>query len=176
MKMNGRNGMKKISIQLNSGSKEMSKTTNEGYLMEDNTLVPFKKLEMGDVSPEHIEELNNSMASVLDLVLLNNRLFDWKDEIKNSIANQIVKLEKSFMQHSAVVPINEVRIKEILRSELMSENVRELMQKELMDAAIKKLNKGSRIIRYAWRAVVVFLILFNAWLLSQGKIPIHFTP
>ena len=154
----------------------MCRTTNEGYIMKDGTLVPFKKLEIGDINPEHIDELNKSTASVLDLVLLNNKLFDWKDEIKNDVTKQIEKFAKTIIEHSKYCPANEERVKEIISTELVSENVKELMQKELMTAALEKLDKGSKIVRYVWRAVVALFILFNIYMIFKGKAPIQITP
>ncbi|MDQ7818647.1 MAG: hypothetical protein RDU14_16600 [Melioribacteraceae bacterium] len=154
----------------------MCEITTHGYKMQDGTIIPFRKLDMGDVSPEHVEEMNKSSASVWDVVLLRNTIFGFKDEIKRDLSDQIKKLTETLGKHGNYCPANEDAVKEIVHKELVSKDVKELMQKELKNAAIHQIDKGSKIIRYAWRVVLVIFVLLNIYLVFKGKSPIQITP
>jgi len=155
--------------------KPMCEITTHGYKMKDGTIIPFKKLNMGDVSPEHVEEMNQAAASVWDVVLLRNTFLGLKEDIKKDLSEQITKLTKSLEEHSNYCPANIEKVKGIVREELMSENVKELMHKNLMNAAMLQMNKGSKIAKYVWRAVVVVFIIINIYLVFKGKAPIQIT-
>jgi len=153
----------------------MSSTTACGYKMNDGTIVPFKKLNIGDISPEHVEEMNNASASVWDVALLRNSIYTLKDEIKKDVAEQIDKLSESIIKHVLYCPVNPDGVKEIIYKEIESENVKAQIQKQLRDTAIQQVNKGSKIVKYAWRAIVVIFLIINIYLILKGKSPIQVT-
>ncbi|MDQ7818911.1 MAG: hypothetical protein RDU14_17920 [Melioribacteraceae bacterium] len=154
----------------------MSETTTHGHKMTDGTIIPFKKLDIGDISPNHIDEMNKVSATLWDIVLLRNTIFDFKDEVKKDVCAQINELTKLIKNHESYCPANEDKVKELVQEELMSENVKKLMQKELMNVALKQVSKGSRIARYAWRAIIVIFLIINIYLFIIGKAVIQITP
>ncbi|MHB9005218.1 MAG: hypothetical protein ACYC6C_14400, partial [Coriobacteriia bacterium] len=137
---------------------------------------PFKKLNFGDIAPHHIEEMNVSMATMYNIVLVQNSIFQVKDDLSKKLDEQTITITKMFENHKGVCPVNKEAVEGIVHEELMSENVKELMQKELMSAAIHQIDKGSKIIRYAWRVVLVIFVLLNIYLVFKGKSPIQITP
>ena len=144
-------------------NKTMCEITAHGYKMKDGTVIPFKKLNMGEVSPEHIEEMNRAYASVWGMVLLRNDLLGLKDEIKKELSDQITKLTDSLEKHGKYCPANEDRIKEIINEEI---NQRTDL----------KIRKSAKIFDLMWKAAIVILVVVNIYLFILGKNPIQITP
>jgi len=62
----------------------MCKLTPEGYLMKDGTIIPLnEKLDISQVSPEHIEDLNTSYSTQLDSLLVRQGIIEIKECIDN---------------------------------------------------------------------------------------------
>lgn len=132
----------------------MCEITTHGYKMKDGAIIPFKKLNMGDVSPEHIEELNTSSASVWDIVLLRNNIFNLKDEISKDVGEQIEKLS---------IAMNK-------------EKIRDLVHEEIEKDKIARVKKGSKIFELIWKGALAILVVLNLVFLLLGKSPIQITP
>lgn len=141
----------------------MCKITNEGYQMKDGAVIPFKKLEIGDVSPEHIEELNKSYATVWDVVLLRNTIFSLREDIKKDVGEQIGKLTKTFGEHGSYCPANK-------------EKVKDLVNEVIEDRTDLKITRGKKYFDLIWKAAIVFIVLLNIYLYLKGKSPIQITP
>ena len=135
-------------------TKPMCEITTHGYKMKDDTIIPFRKLNMGDVSPEHIEELNTSSASVWDIVLLRNSIFSLKDEISKDVGEQIEKLS---------IAMNK-------------EKIRELVHEEIEKDKTARVKKGSKIFELIWKGALAILVVLNLIFLLLGKSPIQITP
>lgn len=145
------------------GDREMCEITTHGYKMKDGTIIPFKKLNMGDVSPEHVEEMNNASASVWDVILLRNTIFGLKDEIRKDVSEQLAEISKLFTEHETYCPVNK-------------EQVKKLVHEEIESRADLKIKKGAKIFDVIWKGAVVFLVVINIYLFIVGKNPIQITP
>lgn len=132
----------------------MCEITTHGYKMQDGTIIPFKKLNMGDVSPDHIEEMNRASASVWDVVLLRNTIFSLKDEISKDVGAQIEKLSMA----------------------MNKEKIKELVHEEINNRTDLKIKKSAKILDIIWKAAVVLIVVINIYLFVKGKSPIQITP
>lgn len=128
--------------------------TTNGYKMKDGSIIPFKKLNMGDVSPEHIEELNKSVASVWDVVLLRNTIFGLKDEISKDVGAQIERLSMA----------------------MNKEKIKELVHEEINNRTDLKIKRSVKIFDLIWKAAVVLIVVINIYLFIKGRSPIQITP
>ena len=135
-------------------TKPMCEITTHGYKMQDGTIIPFKKLNMGDVSPDHIEEMNRASASVWDVVLLRNTIFSLKDEISKDVGAQIEKLSMA----------------------MNKEKIKELVHEEINNRTDLKIKKSAKILDIIWKAAVVLIVVINIYLFVKGKSPIQITP
>jgi hypothetical protein len=143
--------------------RQMCEITTHGYKMKDGTIIPFKKLNMGDVSPDHVEEMNRSSASVWDVILLRNTIFGMKEEIKKDVSDQLGGITKLFTQHESYCPANE-------------ERVRELVHKEIGNRTDLKIRKSAKVFDLIWKGAVVLIVVINIYLFIIGKNPIQITP
>lgn len=135
-------------------NKSMCGITTNGYKMKDGSIIPFKKLNMGDVSPEHIEELNKSVASVWDVVLLRNTIFGLKDEISKDVGAQIERLSMA----------------------MNKEKIKELVHEEINNRTDLKIKRSVKIFDLIWKAAVVLIVVINIYLFIKGRSPIQITP
>lgn len=127
----------------------MCRISKDGYIMEDGTKIPFQKLNLGDISPKHIEQLNKSTPSIYDILLLRNDMYNMKDEIVNDV-RQIVE------SHTIGCPINKDKVEHMIENKLTS------YPKEKLKSTSKILSYVSVIFSFIWSA-----ILFIAWLTGK---------
>lgn len=141
----------------------MCTITKDGYLMKDGTTIPFKQLKFGDIAPHHVEEMNVSTASVWDVVLLRNSVFEIKDDIENMLSAQTKEIKGMLGTHAGECPINR-------------DEVNKLIDERLNTRTEIKIKKGSKILEFVWKGMLAILVVLNLVFLLLGKSPIQITP